>query len=66
MTTTSMRSYHQVSALIFAVVALVQLYRASAGLPVAIGDVQVPVAFSWFAAFAAGAMAVWGWRLRDA
>lgn len=60
------RSYHVVSALVFAVVALVQLYRAIVGLPVGIGDFQVPLTFSWCAAVVAGALAVWGWRVRDA
>lgn len=66
MATQGSRSYHRVSVLVFAVVALVQLYRAGAGLAVDIGGFQVPVAFSWLAACVAGGLAMWGWRVRDA
>ena len=58
------QAYCRVSALIFSIVALLQAYRAMLGLPLDIGQFEIPVAASWFAAVAAGAMAIWGWRQR--
>jgi hypothetical protein len=58
------RGYITVSAIVFTVVALLQAYRALAGLPVVIADIQVPAAASWVAALGAGALAFWGWRTR--
>lgn len=59
----SLRGYLTVSIAVFALVALVQLVRALAGLAVQIGPYAVPVAASWMLAIAAGALAVWGMRL---
>ncbi|MBP3985923.1 hypothetical protein J5837_16070 [Pseudoxanthomonas helianthi] len=64
MSASGSRAYCRVSALIFSVVALLQVYRASLGLPLAVGQFEIPVAASWFAAVVAGAMAIWGWRQR--
>ncbi|UHQ18293.1 hypothetical protein LVB87_08635 [Lysobacter sp. KIS68-7] len=64
MATAPSRGYITVSATIFSVIALLQAYRAFAGLPVAIGQLQVPTAASWVAALVLGALAVWGWRTR--
>ena len=64
MSASGSRAYCRVSALIFSVVALLQAYRASLGLPLDVGQFEIPVAASWFAAVVAGAMAVWGWRQR--
>lgn len=64
MSTSGSRAYCRVSALIFSVVALLQAYRALLGLPLEIGQFEIPVAASWFAAVVAGAMAMWGWRQR--
>ena len=56
--------YATASAVVFALVALFQLYRATMGLAVEIDHRMVPVALSWVIALFAGAMAVWGWRSR--
>lgn len=64
MSTSGSQAYSRVSALIFGAVALLQAYRAMLGLPLHIGQFEIPVAASWFAAAAAGAMAIWGWRQR--
>ena len=58
------RGYITVSATIFSLIALLQAWRAFAGLPVVIGQLQVPTAASWVAALVLGALAVWGWRTR--
>ncbi len=64
MPTSGPQAYCRISALIFSVVALLQAYRAILGFPLHVGQFEIPVAVSWFAAAAAGAMAVWGWRQR--
>jgi len=56
--------YATASAIVFTLVALFQVYRAVAALPVQIGGTSVPVAASWGIAAFAGLMALWGWRSR--
>ena len=58
------RSYVTASAIVFALVALFQVWRAATGLPVQIGGFSVPVAASWGVALFAGALSAWGWRSR--
>jgi hypothetical protein len=58
------RAYATTSAVVFALVALVQAARAVAGLPVRIGGFELPVAASAAAAIACAELAVWGWRSR--
>jgi hypothetical protein len=53
-------SYVAVSALIFALVAVVQMVRLSQRWTVQIGRRFVPLAVSWVALAVAGAMSVWG------
>ena len=62
--TTTHRSYVTASAIVFALVALFQVWRAATGLPVQIGGFAVPVAASWVVAVFTGALSVWGWRSR--
>ena len=57
-------TYATASAVVFALVALLQAFRAAAALPVQIDGHLVPVALSWVLALAAGALAAWGWRSR--
>lgn len=64
MSTSGSQAYCRVSALIFSVVALLQAYRAMLGFPLHVGQFDIPIAASWFAAVVAGAMAIWGWRQR--
>jgi hypothetical protein len=42
-------SYARLAAVVFAIVAIVQLARAAAGWPVTIGAAEVPLWASWFA-----------------
>lgn len=58
------RGYATVSAVVFALVAIAQAWRAFAGLPVQIGTIQVPVAASAVVAVGCAALAAWGWRSR--
>lgn len=60
----STRAYTRISALVFTVVAVLQGWRAAAGLALAIDGWTVPVAVSWAACIVAGALAIWGWRAR--
>lgn len=59
----SLRSYVTVSIAVFTLVALVQVVRAIAGLPVQIGPYSVPVVASWLIAVVTGALAIWGMRV---
>jgi hypothetical protein len=52
--------YAMVAAVIFSIVALLQLARAIYGWPVIIGTTEIPVAASWVAAAVAGALAIAG------
>jgi hypothetical protein len=51
------RSYARLAAVVFAVVAIVQLGRAAAGWPVTIGAAEVPAWASWVACVVAGTLA---------
>jgi len=50
-------TYARLAALIFAIVAIVQLARAAAGWPITISTVEVPVWASWVACVVAGVLA---------
>ena len=56
--------YATVSAIVFLLVAVVQVVRAANGWPVHIDGVEVPVVASWGVAAFATFMAAWGWRSR--
>lgn len=58
------RTYATVSAIVFALVAMAQGWRAFAGLPVRIGEMQLPVVASALVALACAVLALWGWRSR--
>ena len=60
----STRNYTRISALVFAIVALLQGWRAASGFPVVIDGWTLPIAASWAACIAAAALAAWGWRAR--
>jgi hypothetical protein len=53
-------SYAAVSALIFAVVAIVHLIRLLKGWSVQIGTASVPMSASWAGLFVAALLAIWG------
>jgi hypothetical protein len=50
-------SYSRLAGAVFAVVALLQLIRAVAGLPVTAGDTTIPLWASWVAFVVAGGLA---------
>ena len=52
--------YALVAALVFTVVAVLQLARAVYGWPVTIGSTEIPIAASWVAAAVAGVLAIAG------
>jgi hypothetical protein len=56
--------YVTMSAMIFALVAVVHAYRAAMAIPVQLGDTAVAVWPSWVVAVGAGVLAVWGFRSR--
>jgi uncharacterized membrane protein len=58
-----MRAYLQLSGLIFLAVALGHLLRVLRRWPLLIGGYPLPALASLLVAVAAGAMAVWAWRL---
>ncbi len=62
--TTSTRGYATASAVVFTLVAALQLWRAISGWSVEINHYAVPVAISWGIAALAGLLAIWGWRSR--
>jgi hypothetical protein len=50
-------SYARLAAVIFSIVCILQLVRAAAGWPIAIGMMEVPVWVSWIACVVAGVLA---------
>ena len=56
--------FHRVAGFVFAVVALVHLYRAVQSLPVQVGSTSMPEWVSWLAVAVAGSLSVWGFRAR--
>ena len=57
------RTYFVVSALIFAVVAILHLLRAVNHWPVQVGPLTPPLSASWVAMVISAALSVWGFRL---
>lgn len=60
--TTASRTYLTVTGLLFAVVAIVHVWRALAGFDLAIGGHVVPQFASWPIAILFGLLATWGLR----
>lgn len=54
--------YMKVVGSIFLVIAVVHLYRVIFGLPVAVGDVSIPVAISWIGVVIAGFLSYRGFK----
>lgn len=54
------KSYSALAAMVFTVVAALQLVRAVEGFNVAVGAVQVPIVVSWVAFVVAGVLALLG------
>lgn len=57
--------YSVVSGVVFGFIAIAQLVRALRQLPVQVGDFDVPVWLSWFAAVIAGSLCVWAFRSKS-
>ena len=55
-----MTSYVAVTALIFAIVAILHLVRLVKGWPVQIGSQSIPMSVSWAGLVVAGLIAIWG------
>ena len=55
-----LKYYVTVSALIFALVALVHLVRLAKRWPVQIGSSSIPIAASWVGLLVAAVLAIWG------
>jgi len=53
------RQYALVSGAVFGLIAIGQALRAFNGLPVHVGDLEVPVWLSWIAAAVAASLCVW-------
>jgi hypothetical protein len=64
MQTMKRSGYATASAILFALLAIVQALRAATGIPVEIDGRLVPYAASWAIAVFATLMAAWGWRSR--
>lgn len=60
------RTYHLVSAAVFAVVALLHLARVLRAIPVHAGDWEVPMGISWAGIFGAALLAGWAFFSRPA
>jgi hypothetical protein len=56
------RTYCTVSAVVFALVALLHFWRFALGLPLQIGAWNVPPLFSLFAAIGSAGLATWAFR----
>ena len=59
-------TYSRVAAVVFLVVALLQLLRAIAGWPITIGDTMIPVSASWIACVVAAGLAWLGFSATPA
>ena len=59
------KNYVVVSGLVFGVVALAQVARAIAQVPVLIGSFAVPVFASWIAAAVAAGLCYWAFQSRS-
>ena len=56
------RNFSLTAAIIFAVIALVQLARAVFGWPVTIDTYAIPLWFSWVAFIVAAGLSYFGWK----
>ena len=58
-----MRSYIQISGVVFGVIALAHVVRLLLDWPAQVAGWAVPTWISWIAMFAAGALCVWAFRV---
>ncbi len=57
------QGYVLVSAIVFAVVAVIHLVRAISGWTFVLGPIDIPVSASWIAFVATAMLCIWGVRL---
>lgn len=57
------RVYFIISATIFALVCLLHLGRAAAGIQVRVDGVEFPIWLSWGGLVVSGVLSIWGFRL---
>ena len=58
------KSYSRVAAIIFAIIALLQLVRALSGWELTLNGAAIPLWASWFASVVTGALAMIGFTAR--
>jgi hypothetical protein len=58
------KSYSRLAAIIFAIIALLQLFRALAGWDITLNGAAIPLWASWLASVVAGALACVGLTVR--
>jgi hypothetical protein len=56
------RNFCILAAVIFAIIAILQLVRALIGWPVTVGNITVPIWLSWIAAIVAAGLAWFGYQ----
>ena len=56
------RNFCLLAAVIFAIIAILQLARAIAGLPVTVGNITIPIWLSWIAAMVLAGLAWLGYQ----
>jgi hypothetical protein len=54
------KAYSAISALIFALVAIIHVIRIAQGWHVQVGSSDIPMSVSWVGLVVTGALAVWG------
>ena len=54
--------FSMLAAVVFAVVAILQLARALGGWPLTVGETEIPIWLSWIAVIAAAGLAWLGYR----
>jgi len=59
------KSVNYTASVIFALIAILHLWRAIADIQASIGLWQIPIWFSWIAFAVAGFLAVWLWMTAD-
>ncbi len=59
----TVKLYLYVSAALFGVVALIHVFRASAGWTFLLGPMEIPLSASWIGCVITGSLAIWAIRL---
>jgi len=62
---TSLQRYCTVTGMLFALVALLQIFRAASGFPIEVNAWMVPRVLSLLAGLGAAMLSFWAWHLRS-